>query len=138
LDPRAADLLSRPLIGQLGFHGLDGYPRVIPVWFELRGGGLVIASPPATYKGHALSRDGRAALSVSTAERPYLIVSVVADATVERLAESERMELVSALALRYLGPDGARLYLDVWSKEGHPGDGELIRLAPRKIRFSTS
>ena len=105
MDPRAADLLGRPIIGQLGFFGLDGYPRVIPVWFEYRGGEVLIASQPATYKGRALSRDGRAALSVS---------------------------------LRYLGPEGASRYLEVWSKGGHPGDGELIRLLPRGIHFSTS
>ena len=138
MDPRAADLLSRPLIGQLGFHGLDGYPHVIPVWFEFRAGALLIASQPGTYKGRALSRDGRAALSVSTAERPYRIVSAVGDATVQRLAESERIELVSVLAQRYLGPEGAQRYLEIWSKGGHPGDGELIRLEPRKVRFSTS
>jgi len=138
LDPRAADLLSRPLIGQLGFHGLDGYPHVIPVWFEFRAGALLIASQPGTYKGRALSRDGRAALSVSTAERPYLIVSAVGDATVQRLAESERIELVSVLAQRYLGPEGAQRYMEIWSKGGHPGDGELIRIEPRKVRFSTS
>ena len=138
MDPRAADLLSRPLIGQLGFHGLDGYPHVIPVWFEFRAGALLIASQPRTYKGRALSRDGRAALSVSTAQRPYLIVSAVGDATVQRLAESERIELVSVLAQRYLGPEGAQRYLEIWSKGGHPGDGELIRIEPRKVRFSTS
>ena len=138
MDPRAADLLGRPIIGQLGFFGLDGYPRVIPVWFEYRGGEVLIASQPATYKGRALSRDGRAALSVSTVDRPYLIASAVADATVERLAESERIQFVSAIALRYLGPEGASSYLEVWSKGGHPGDGELIRLLPRGIHFSTS
>ncbi|OLD04636.1 MAG: hypothetical protein AUI87_05770 [Actinobacteria bacterium 13_1_40CM_3_66_19] len=111
---------------------------MIPVWFEFRAGALLIASQPGTYKGRALSRDGRAALSVSTAERPYLIVSAVGDATVQRLAESERIELVSVLAQRYLGPEGAQRYLEIWSKGGHPGDGELIRIEPRKVRFSTS
>jgi nitroimidazol reductase NimA-like FMN-containing flavoprotein (pyridoxamine 5'-phosphate oxidase superfamily) len=138
LDPRAADLLARPIIGQLAFIGLDGYPRVIPVWFEYRAGEVLIASQPATYKGRALSRDGRAALTVSTVDRPYLIASAVGDATVELLAESERIEFVSAIALRYLGPGGARRYLKVWSNGGHPGHGELIRLLPRKIHFSTS
>jgi len=122
----------------LGFHGLDGYPHVLPVWFEHRDGEVLIATPLATYKGRALSRDGRAALSVSTVERPYWIVSVVEDATVERLPESDRIELVGAIALRYLGPERGREYLEAWRKGGHPGDGELIRLRPRKIHFSTS
>ncbi len=122
----------------MGFHGLDGYPHVLPVWFEHRDGEVLIATPLATYKGRALSRDGRAALSVSTVERPYWIVSVVGDATVERLPESDRIEFVGAIALRYLGPERGREYLEAWRKGGPPGDGELIRLRPRKIHFSTS
>jgi nitroimidazol reductase NimA-like FMN-containing flavoprotein (pyridoxamine 5'-phosphate oxidase superfamily) len=122
----------------LGFHGLDGYPHVLPVWFEHRDGELLIASPPGAYKGRALSRDGRAALSVSTPERPYWIVSVVGDATVERLPESERIEFVSAIAMRYLGVDAAREYVEAWRKGGHPGDGELIRLRPNKVNFYIS
>lgn len=138
MDPRAAELLGRPIIGQLGFRGLDGYPHVLPVWFEYRGSELLIASPTATYKGRALAKDGRAALSVSTVERPYHIVSVVGDATVEHLAEPERIEFITAIAARYLGPDDGRRYVQAWMKGGHPGDGELIRLRPLKINFYLS
>jgi pyridoxamine 5'-phosphate oxidase-like protein len=138
LDPRAADLLGRPIVAQLGLIGLDGYPHVLPVWFEHRDGDLLIGTPANAYKGRALARDGRAALTVSTVERPYLIVSVVGDATVERLPEKERIEFISALAIRYLGEDEGRRYLEVWSRGGHPGDGELIRLRPRKINFYVS
>jgi nitroimidazol reductase NimA-like FMN-containing flavoprotein (pyridoxamine 5'-phosphate oxidase superfamily) len=138
LDPRAADVLGRPIIGQLGFHGLDGYPHVLPVWFEHRDGDVLIATPPGTYKGRALSRDGRAALSVSTVERPYWIVSVVGDAAVEPLPESARIDFVSAIAARYLGAERGREYLAAWLKGGHPGDGELIRLRPNKVHFYIS
>src|SRR3954468_460079 len=138
LDPRAADVLGRPIIGQLGFHGLDGYPHVLPVWFEYRDAEILIATPPGRYKGRALSRDGRAALSVSTVERPYWIVSVVGDATVEPLPEPERVEFVGAIAVRYLGAEAAHEYLDAWLKGGRPGDGELIRLRPNKVHFSVS
>ena len=138
LDPRAADVLGRPIIGQLGFIGLDGYPHVLPVWFEHRDGEILIASPPSAYKGRALSRDGRAALSVSTVERPYWIVSAVGTAVVERLPEPQRIEFVSAIAPRYLGAEAGRRYLDDWLKGGHPGDGELIRLRPKKIHFYVS
>jgi hypothetical protein len=138
MDPRAADLLALPLIGQLGFHGLDGYPHVLPVWFEYREGELLVASPPGAYKCRALAKDGRAALSVSTVERPYNIVSVVGDATVERLPEAERIEFVNGIAVRYLGPDAGRAYIDAWIRGGHPGDGELIRLRPLKINFYLS
>jgi hypothetical protein len=138
MDPRAALILARPIVAQLGFHGLDGYPHVLPVWFEYREGELLIASPAAAYKGRALARDGRAALSVSTVERPYLIVSAVGDATVEQLPEPERIEFVTAIAARYLGAEGGRQYVEAWIHGGHPGDGELIRIRPRKINFYVS
>ncbi len=138
MDPRAADLLGRPIVGQLGFTGLDGYPHVLPVWFEYRGGDVFIGSPANAYKGRALARDGRAALSVSTVERPYLIVSVVGDVSVERLPEPQRIEFISAMAVRYLGAEGGRRYLEVWGRGGHPGDGELIRLRPKKVNFYVS
>jgi hypothetical protein len=138
MDPRATDLLGRPIIGQLGFHGLDGYPHVLPVWFEHRDGELLIASPTGAYKGRALAQDGRAAMAVSTTERPYHIVTVVADASVERLPERERIDFVSAIAARYLGAEGGRSYVEAWKRGGHPGDGELIRLRPRKINVYVS
>jgi len=138
VDPRAADLLGRPIIGQLGFIGLDGYPHVLPVWFEHREGELLIASQPNTYKGRALARDGRASLAVSTAERPYHIVTVIGDATIERLPEPQRIDFVTAIANRYLGPGGGHRYIEAWIKGGHPGDGELIRIRPRTINFYVS
>ncbi len=97
-----------------------------------------IATPPRTYKGRALSRDGRAALSVSTVERPYWIVSVVGDAAVEPLPESHRIEFVGAIAVKYLGGERGQEYLQAWLKGGHPGDGELIRIRPNKVHFYIS
>jgi len=138
VDPRATELLSRPIIGQLGYNGLDGYPRVLPVWFEWRDGELLIGSKPGLYKGRALARDGRASLAVSTELRPHHIAVVVGDATVEVFHEAERIPFVTALARRYLGEDGAKSYLEPWMQGGHPGDGELIRLRPRSINFYLS
>ncbi len=131
-------LLGRPIIGQLGFIGLDGYPHVQPVWFEYRDGELLVASKPDTYKGRALARDPRATLAVSTLVRPYHIATAVGDATIERLREPERIEFVTAIAHRYLDAEDARSYMDVWMKGGQPGDGELIRLRPKKIHFYVS
>ena len=135
MNPRAEELLRSNIVGQLGFHGLDGYPHVLPVWFDYRDGELLIASPPRAYKGRSLTADPHAALSVSTPEAPYFLVSVVGDAQVEMLPEAVRIPFVSEQAHRYLGPEGGREYVGRWIKRGHPGDGELIRIRPRKINF---
>lgn len=138
MDPRADELLDRTIIGQLGFIGLDGYPHVLPVWFERDGDDLLVASPPGAYKVRALARNGRAALTISTSERPYLIVTAVGDATVELLPESRRIELVRRIAVRYLGEAASAEYIQAWMRGGHPGDGELIRVRPRKVNFYIS
>ena len=49
-DPRAAELLSETILGQLSFLGLDGYPRVVPVWFDITDGEILISNAPGTYK----------------------------------------------------------------------------------------
>ncbi len=137
MEEPARELLQKGIVGHLGFHGLDGHPHVLPVWFEYRDGEILIASPKGAYKGRALTADGRVSLAVSTPEGdPYHQVTVAGDATVEVLPETERVRFVSAQAERYLGRERARRYVERWSQNGHPGDGELIRIRPRRIRFS--
>ena len=138
MDPRATELLGRTIIGQLGFVGLDGFPHVLPVWFEQRDGELLIASPPGAYKCRSLRKNPRGALTVSTAERPYLIATAVGDAAVEKFPEKERIEFVRAIAVRYLGEDDGGRYFDAWIRGGHPGDGELIRIRPAKSNYYVS
>jgi PPOX class probable F420-dependent enzyme len=135
VDPRALDLLSRPILGQLGFLGLDGYPHVLAVWFEYRDGEILIGSRPNEYKCRSLRAVGRAALTVSTPDWPYTTVTAVGDASVEPLPEARRKEFIDAMAHRYLGRELGDRYYERWSKGGHPGDGELIRLRPKRIRF---
>ena len=138
MDPRAAELLGRTIIGQLGFVGLDGYPHVLPVWFEKRDGELLIASPPGTYKCRSLRRNPRAALTVSTPERPYLVATAVGDASVEKFPEKDRIDFINVIAIRYLGETDGRPYIDAWLRGGHPGDGELIRIRPQKTNYYVS
>ena len=134
-DPRALELLERTLLGHLGFTGLDGYPRVVAVWFTNRDGEILIGSRPGEYKCRSLRADGRAAFTVSTPEPPYLTAMFTADASVEPLPEKERIVFVSEVAHRYMGREGGDCYIEKWSKGGHPGDGELVRLRPRRAGF---
>ena len=132
VDPEARALLDAPILGHLGFVGLDGYPRVLTVWFRHLDGEILIASRPGEYKCRSLRANGRAALTVATPEPPYLTLNVVADATVETLSERERIDLITSLARSYMRSALADAYLERWMKGGHPGDGELIRLRPRR------
>jgi len=136
LDPRARELLTGPNIGNLGYHGLDGYPKVLPVWFRLAGDEIQVASPPGAYKCRALRADPRAVLTVSTPVAPYHVVSVSGLARVDVFPEPERIEFVRAVAEHYLGAEGGRRYVDGWIKGGHPGPGDLIRIPMERVRYT--
>lgn len=138
IDPRARELLSRPIVGNLGYYGLDGYPRVLPVWFTYAEevGEVQVASPPDQYKCRALRADARATLTVSTPTQPYSFASATGRVTVQRLEEPERIGFVREVAERYLGPEAGRGYVERWMKGGHPGPGDLLRLTIEKLRYT--
>jgi Pyridoxamine 5'-phosphate oxidase len=138
MDPRARELLTGPNIGNLGYYGLDGHPRVLPVWFTLSDGDghVDIASPPDAYKCRALIADPRATLTVSTPTAPYHVVSVSGRVAIERLPEDRRIAFVSAVAHRYLGQEGGDAYIARWIKGGHPGPGDLLRLPIERLRYT--
>jgi PPOX class probable F420-dependent enzyme len=136
IDPEGRRLLSEPNIGNLGFHGLDGYPRVIPVWFKFTGDEIQVASPPNQYKCRALRADPRAVLMVSTPKQPYRFASASGRVDIEGIEEPERIAFVSEIADRYLGPDAGRRYIESWIRGGHPGPGDLLRLRIERLRFT--
>lgn len=136
IEPRARDLLAQAIVGNLGFYGLDGYPRVIPVWFGITGDEVQIASPPGAYKSRALQKDPRAALTVSTPTEPYYVASVTGRATIDVMDEERRIRVVTDMAHRYLGRERGDDYVHRWIRGGHPGPGDLIRLPAERVRFT--
>jgi hypothetical protein len=136
LEPRARELLGRAILGQLGFLGLDGYPKVLPVWFQHVDREILVATPSNAYKCRALRAEPRAALTVATPEWPYLLVSVSGPVTIEILEEPRRIQFLNEIAFRYLGPDLGRRYMDRWMRGGSPGDGDLVRLHIEHVRYA--
>jgi hypothetical protein len=130
-DERARELLGESIVGQLSFLGLDGYPRVVPTWFDFRDGELLISNGPGTYKCRCIRAHGRVGFAVSDPTPPYRLVNLTGDAVVEVLPEADRIQLAGGQARRYLGEErGSRFF------STSPGDGELIRIRPRRIRFT--
>jgi hypothetical protein len=136
IDPKARELLSRAIVGNLGIYGLDGYPRVLPVWFTHVDGEIQVASPPDQYKCKALRADPRATLTVSTASVPYHVASATGVVTIQRLEEAERIPLVRDIAFRYLGHMEGEKYFSKWLRGGHPGPGDLLRLKIERLRYT--
>jgi nitroimidazol reductase NimA-like FMN-containing flavoprotein (pyridoxamine 5'-phosphate oxidase superfamily) len=129
-DPRALAMLGETIVGQLSFVGLDGYPRVAPVWFDYRDGEIRISNAPRTYKCRCIGSGARVGFTISDPSPPYRAVVITGDAAVEPLPEADRVRLAGGQARRYLGEEAGRRFFGT-----PPGDGELIRIRPRTVRF---
>jgi nitroimidazol reductase NimA-like FMN-containing flavoprotein (pyridoxamine 5'-phosphate oxidase superfamily) len=129
-DARARAMLGETIVGQLSFVGLDSYPRVVPVWFDFHDGEILISNAPGTYKCRSIGSGARVGFAVSDPSPPYRLVTITGDAAVERLPEADRVRLAGGQARRYLGEEEARTFFGP-----SPGDGELIRIRPRTVRF---
>jgi nitroimidazol reductase NimA-like FMN-containing flavoprotein (pyridoxamine 5'-phosphate oxidase superfamily) len=136
IDLEARVLLEQPIVGNLGFYGLDGFPRVVPVWFRFVDGEVQVASPPGAYKSRALERDDRATLTVSTPVEPYHVVSVTGRARIDVMEEERRIAVVREIAHHYLGRERGEGYVSKWMRGGHPGPGDLIRLPAERVRYT--
>ena len=66
-DPVVAGLLSGPNLARLAYLGLDGRPRVVPIWFGFEDGGFIMITGPKASKVPALQANGAVALTISTA-----------------------------------------------------------------------
>ena len=49
-DPVAAALLEGPNLARLAYTGLDSRPRVVPIWFTLLDGDIVMITGPKAAK----------------------------------------------------------------------------------------
>lgn len=101
-DPVVTALLSEPNLARLAYVGLDGRPRVVPIWFQYRDGQIVMVTGPKAEKASALSANGAVALTIDSSQPPYKVLLVQGDATLEDVdgMAPEYPDIVR----RYLGP----------------------------------
>lgn len=101
-DPVVNALLSEPNLARLAYVGLDGRPRVVPIWFQHRDGAIVMVTGPKAEKARALAANGAVALTIDSSQAPYKVLLVNGDATLEEVEgmAPEYREIVQ----RYLGP----------------------------------
>jgi PPOX class probable F420-dependent enzyme len=74
-DERDA-FLAQPIIGRLGCLDDDGYPYVVPTWFEHADGGFYLVPRARSDWARYLERDGRVSLCIDASEPPYRRVIV--------------------------------------------------------------
>lgn len=101
-DPVVRRLLEDPNLARLAYIGLDGRPRVVPIWFAHIDGDIIMVTGPRADKARALAKDPAVALTIDSSTPPYNVLLIDGDAAlepVEGMAPEYR-----PIVERYLGP----------------------------------
>ena len=99
-DPVVQELLSGANLARLAYVGLDGRPRVVPIWFAHNDGDLMMITGPKAEKAKALAANPAVAMTIDSSTPPYKVLLVQGDA---------RLEEVEGMAPEY--PEIVRRYL---------------------------
>lgn len=128
-DDRVREFLSYGTrTGKLAFVASDGRPVVVPIWFLVEDGEIVLNTGAETAKGKAFERDPRACLCVDLEEPPYGFVQVQGTVSVSE-DPAELLRTATALGARYMGADRAE---EFGRRNGVPGE-LVVRLRPTKV-----
>jgi PPOX class probable F420-dependent enzyme len=107
-DEERAAFLAQPDIGRLGCLDDDGYPYVVPVWFDYADGGFYLVPRARADWARYLERDGRVSLFIHSADLPYRRVIVRGRAEVIETPNigGRWVEFATRMARNYRGDEG--------------------------------
>jgi hypothetical protein len=120
-DPVVQKLLDEANLARLAYIGLDGRPRVVPIWFAYIDGDIIMVTGPKAEKAKSLAQNTAVALTIDSSTPPYKVLLVDGDAVLEHV-EGMAPEY-RPIVERYLGP-AAEAYL-----------GSLLPRVKRQVRI---
>ena len=106
-DPVAKELLESTIPARLAYLGLDGMPRLVPIWFHWNGVEAVLGTPPHAPKVKAMLRNPKVVLDVDSQTWPYKVLQIRGSALVD-IVDGIPDEYANA-AERYFGQDQGRM-----------------------------
>jgi hypothetical protein len=110
-----AALLARGVIGRLGCLDDEGYPYVVPVWFQFADGGFYIIPRERSAWARFLQRDGRVSLCIDAPpEDPgaRVLVKGVAEIVETPNVGGRWVPIARDMAIRYMGAENGPRYLE--------------------------
>src|SRR5262245_65259512 len=75
-DPIAKELLQSTIPARFAYNGLDGAPRVVPIWFHWTGKEIVLCTPRTAPKVKALLKNSIVALTIDTDTWPHRVLQI--------------------------------------------------------------
>jgi PPOX class probable F420-dependent enzyme len=111
-DKERQEFLAETHVGVLSVQATDGRPPAsVPIWYDYTPGGLVrISTGASSRKARLIQKAGVVTLVVQREEPPYQYV--VVEGTVVDVTSPTPLELQSAVAIRYLGEEGGRAFVE--------------------------
>ena len=104
----------------------EGWPYVVPVWYDYDGQVFTVAGRCKARWVSNIRSDSRASVCIDTTDAPYTRVLIEADA---EIVDSAWLPSSPERSIRYLGEEAGRRYFD----EMRHVPRALIRIVPRKI-----
>ncbi len=126
-----AALFAAPVVGRLATIDPDGYPAIVPVWFEWDGAALWIVARARSRYLADIRRDPRVALSVVAPDDPDVRAHVRGRAEIVAgpgLLEGETLALARRLAERHEGSAGL-----AYIETSRSWERCLIRIVPDRV-----
>ena len=106
----AQRLLAAPIPARVAYTGLDGTPRVVPIWFHWNGREIVLGTTPGSPKLAALAARPEVAVTIDTMVWPYQALMIRGTAAVEMVAGVVPEYALSAT--RYFGPEQGPAWIE--------------------------
>ena len=122
------DLLERPFNATLATYRRDGSVLLSPVWHEWRDGGFSIITGVGDVKLRQIEQRGLAAAVVADNDPPFRGIEVSCAPTIVRDSQVAQ-DTFRRIAVRYLGPQQAKAYVDRLVEQM-----VVIRLVPGRLR----
>jgi Pyridoxamine 5'-phosphate oxidase len=122
-DPLSQRLLRSPLVARLGYNGLDGAPRVVPVGYLWNGAAFVVCTATTAPKVQAITANPTVAMTIDTDTQPPRALLVRGAASVE---------IVDGVPDEYLEASRKGLPSEKWAAF----EGEVRALYPQMARIT--
>jgi len=126
-DPIAKELLQSTIPARFAYNGLDGAPRVVPIWFHWTGKEIVLCTPLTAPKVKALLKNSIVALTIDTNTWPHRVLQIRGVAQIDTV-EGVVPEYAMA-AERYFGRDQGQ----AWIQQAKQLFPQMARIAIRPV-----
>ncbi|ALI27003.1 hypothetical protein XA26_31730 [Mycolicibacterium fortuitum] len=115
-------------VGVIGVERPDRAPLTVPIWYAYEPGGEVLVSSLAgSLKARLITAAGRFPITAQDETYPYRYVTAEGALTSIETADDATM---SAIAIRYLGEEGGRAFVESFARDHPDAESLLFRMRP--------